>query len=301
MKQYFLLLLFLLTASTTFAQDEILRSLSSSIEVFKDKPFYRYGSTTIFVDVPYADPNLYQLMPTINKGCELYVTRGKVKVVPIKADSVHLDIFLKNKNTGNLTYIDSHHFKVTENPWIKEEWKTYPLGHYPDDLYTMEEETAYFHYRKYLLEDWPAPSFEAVNMEGKKVNLENYKGKVVFMNFWFVGCVNCLKEMQALKELQKQFNGQEVHFLSMCPDKTTDIQKAMNDYPAFQSLKRITPTGTQLIFETVPDIGQLENGYNIMGYPTSMIIDKTGTIRYISLAFSEGKEKEFAKIIQSLL
>ncbi|WDT82801.1 MAG: redoxin domain-containing protein (plasmid) [Candidatus Manganitrophus sp.] len=45
----------------------------------------------------------------------------------------------------------------------------------------------------------PAPSFEAETLEGKKVSLEDYRGKVVLLTFWATWCEPCKKEMPKFK------------------------------------------------------------------------------------------------------
>ncbi len=48
-----------------------------------------------------------------------------------------------------------------------------------------------------------APAFTLKNLDGKKINLEDYKGKAVLLNFWATWCEPCLEEMPAL---QKAYN-----------------------------------------------------------------------------------------------
>jgi cytochrome oxidase Cu insertion factor (SCO1/SenC/PrrC family) len=38
------------------------------------------------------------------------------------------------------------------------------------------------------MEGKASPSFDAITLSGKQVNLESLKGKTVVINFWFVGC-----------------------------------------------------------------------------------------------------------------
>ena len=49
------------------------------------------------------------------------------------------------------------------------------------------------------------PNIELVDQYGKKHNLEDYKGKVVMINFWVSWCSDCKGEMPKVVELYKEY------------------------------------------------------------------------------------------------
>jgi thiol-disulfide isomerase/thioredoxin len=53
-----------------------------------------------------------------------------------------------------------------------------------------------------------APNFEVYTMDGKKVTLADYKGKLLFVNFWGWWCPPCIKEAETLMKLAKKYEGQ---------------------------------------------------------------------------------------------
>ena len=53
----------------------------------------------------------------------------------------------------------------------------------------------------------PAPDFVLNNLNGEKVSLARYRGKVVILNFWSTTCAPCLEEIPSLSLLQVDFRG----------------------------------------------------------------------------------------------
>jgi hypothetical protein len=51
----------------------------------------------------------------------------------------------------------------------------------------------------------PAAQWETTDIEGKKHSLSDYRGKVVVLDFWYSGCVPCIKAMPEIKEIAEQF------------------------------------------------------------------------------------------------
>jgi len=65
----------------------------------------------------------------------------------------------------------------------------------------------------------PAPSFAIKNLTGETVALENYRGKVVLLDFWATWCKPCVKSMPALQKLHEQFAAREFSVLGIAIDE----------------------------------------------------------------------------------
>lgn len=110
----------------------------------------------------------------------------------------------------------------------------------------------------------PAPDF-TVNDPGKTVKLDQYKGKVVVLNFWASWCPPCLEEFPSLIALQKQMPGIVVLAVSF----DTDPQ-AYRDYVRENHID----------LNTVLDRSQKSNlAYGTTRPPETYIIDRDGVIR----------------------
>ena len=53
----------------------------------------------------------------------------------------------------------------------------------------------------------PAPDFTFPGLDGKKVSLSDYKGKVVLVNIWATWCPPCVDEMPSMEKLYQKFKG----------------------------------------------------------------------------------------------
>lgn len=124
----------------------------------------------------------------------------------------------------------------------------------------------------------PAVDFTLTDQYGTEHKLSDYKGKVVFLNFWATWCPPCNKELPDIEELYKQYNmnQEDVIFLGIVNPSSTkypnnqDVSK--EEIISFMKNKNFTfPT---LFDET----GEISKYYNISAFPTTYMIDKEGNI-----------------------
>jgi peroxiredoxin len=112
----------------------------------------------------------------------------------------------------------------------------------------------------------PAPDFKLVDLSGKQWQLSALKGKIIVLNFWFTSCVGCIEEMPELNELKKSYAASNIVFLALALDDS----KLVRDF-----LKTHT-----FAFSLLPKAGVVSKAYGINMYPTSIVIDRQGLIRY---------------------
>ncbi|WP_317191987.1 TlpA family protein disulfide reductase [Hymenobacter rubidus] len=77
-----------------------------------------------------------------------------------------------------------------------------------------------------------APAITVRDASGKTVSLADYKGKVVYLDFWASWCGPCMAEVPAGVALKKQFEGKDVVFLYVSIDDKEDAwKKALSTHP----------------------------------------------------------------------
>jgi len=138
----------------------------------------------------------------------------------------------------------------------------------------------------------PFPLFY-VKTDGVTWTNDSLKGKVVFINFWFENCPPCIAEMAPLNELyQKVKDSSKIAFLSISTESPEKIKLLKAKY-------NIPYTVASLSNKECYRLNQ-DNGY-----PTTIILDKNGVIRFLKSGGYMDQEKvhEFVteEIYQMLL
>ena len=116
----------------------------------------------------------------------------------------------------------------------------------------------------------PSPKFSNYeNFNGGTTSLDDFKGKVTYIDIWATWCLPCRGEIPALKELENKFHGKDVAFVSISIDQNKDEWK---EFVKSEDLK-----GVQLFAENAFE-SQFIQDYGIRQIPTFIIIDKEGKI-----------------------
>src|SRR5579872_4111987 len=82
----------------------------------------------------------------------------------------------------------------------------------------------------------PKADLTLKDLNGKKVRLRDFQGKVVVVNFWATWCIPCMHEMPMLVEAEKEYSGRGVVFVAA----SLDDDKARAKIPAFVSKYQIS-------------------------------------------------------------
>lgn len=136
----------------------------------------------------------------------------------------------------------------------------------------------------------PAPLFSVVDVDGVTYDLRQLKGKVVVLNFWFIGCAPCRREVPELNALVEKYKSKDVVFLAFEVNGNTadKIRAVARDFKYTQ----VPITRKE---------GDVANKYNIKTYPTSYVIDQSGIVRFGLAAFNPFRLSEMDKTIEGLL
>lgn len=147
------------------------------------------------------------------------------------------------------------------------------------------------------LEGRPAYNFQLRDTSGKLVQLEDLKGKVIFIDFWFTGCGACAGVYEkVLKEAEaKLSNEQDIAFVSVCVDKArTSWMKSVykDEYTSPHVINLYTNgEGTQ---------NNLIRYYGIQAFPQFLIIDREGKVFRFLRDFTAKELASAASLVQVL-
>jgi peroxiredoxin len=132
----------------------------------------------------------------------------------------------------------------------------------------------------------PAAPFSVTDIHGKKFDLKELKGKIVVMNFWFIGCKPCVQEMDDLNELVDKCKNKDVIFLSFA----TDPKDKLTDFLKKKPLR----------YNVVADANEVCNQYGVKVFPANLVVDQNSVISYFSTGFVETASTDMLAEIERL-
>ncbi len=145
----------------------------------------------------------------------------------------------------------------------------------------------------------PAPDFVALDHQGKKVKLSDFRGKVVLLNFWASWCGVCKTEKPSIKAMADNLSSDDFVVITLASDHTwTDILLALVDSlapgqkpkgqvtfdQALAAYQKALPDGIPFkVFIDPPsddgNIGAITRSWGITAVPESALIDRQGNLR----------------------
>jgi len=132
-----------------------------------------------------------------------------------------------------------------------------------------------------------APDF-VVQDADRRVELRDFSGRIVVLNFWATWCAPCVEELPTLVELQQQFRDKGVTVIGVSVDVDADV------YHSFLREHKID-------FLTVRDPDQKSNSlYGTVKFPETYIIDRNGIVRRKFIGAVDWTQPEIVNFLSKL-
>lgn len=135
-----------------------------------------------------------------------------------------------------------------------------------------------------------APGIEAPSLRDfEVVKLSQFRGKVVYVEFWASWCPPCWDAFPLLEQVHQELQDQGLVVIGVniddeMPDARAAIKKLDVSFPLLR-----------------PDDNSAKLAYNVKTMPYGVLIDRDGVVRYTSAGMSRSKLRELKKKIRRLL
>ena len=153
----------------------------------------------------------------------------------------------------------------------------------PEDF---EQITKHIHRRaKYV--NKLSPNWKADDFTGQRHSLDDYRGNVILLDFWYRACPWCVRAMPMIKQVAEHFKEKPVVILGVNTDQ--------NREDALFVIQKTDPNYTNLSGR------DLTKKYGVTSYPTFVIIDRNGYVRHVRIGYEPHLFDALVEIVESRL
>jgi thiol-disulfide isomerase/thioredoxin len=133
-----------------------------------------------------------------------------------------------------------------------------------------------------------APDFTLASLDGKMVSLADYRGRIVFLDFWATWCPPCRESIPAIARLHERFKDSDVVVLSI------NVEGDPVKVNRFVEQKKI------MRYPVLIGNSAVKSAYGITGIPTFIVIDRDGQIIKRASGFGDSMEARWVSDLTTL-
>lgn len=139
-----------------------------------------------------------------------------------------------------------------------------------------------------------APDFTLPDLSGNMISLKDFRGKIVFVDFWATYCVPCRKSMPELAELERKYRDEGLVILGLSVD---DPDSYDNRYVSeFKDRFEVEYPILRADEKMMKDFLHTDEAF----LPTLVIVDRDGKIVETQIGFEPGRaEKALKSLLES--
>jgi peroxiredoxin len=141
-----------------------------------------------------------------------------------------------------------------------------------------------------------APTFHLVNDKGNTVQISNFRGRVVLLNFWATSCGGCILEIPSFIELQHSYESRGFTAVGISTDIAYEGLKGPDE-----AWRRVRPfmSSHGMNYPVLMGNDSVVNVYGFKSYPATYLIDKSGRIAatYVGVVDKGDVEANMKKLL----
>jgi len=136
----------------------------------------------------------------------------------------------------------------------------------------------------------PAPAFQLSGRNGKAIDLSQFKGQVVMINFWATWCGPCRQELPLLEDIYKKYKPMGFTMLGVNVEPDSKAAEAW--------LAKQKPVSFPIAFDVDSKVSKM---YKVAGMPSTVFVDRKGNIRVMHMGYKAGDENLYLTQIRTML
>lgn len=135
----------------------------------------------------------------------------------------------------------------------------------------------------------PATNFTLKDADGNNVRLSEYRGQVVLINFWASWCGPCRQEFPLLDELHQKYQPMGFTVFGVNVEQERELA---------EKVLREIPVTFPILFD---DQNQVSEEYDVDAMPATVLVDRSGEIRFMHRGYKPGYEDLYEKQVRALI
>lgn len=201
---------------------------------------------------------------------------------------INKNTHLPEKIESQVSYKNEHQYKSWKISSLSLNEKIIP--------YTPPSDYEISNYKEFTFEDIlnnllqvgaESPDFSGITLNNKFLEKQSFKGSLILLDFWFIGCLPCIESIPFLNELQAKYSQKNLNVLGLnAMDKNKEL--LMN----FSQEKNIDYTILSI------EKGVLES-FHILAFPTYYLINTDAKILWRSIGLSNDEKQKLIDILNN--
>jgi peroxiredoxin len=196
--------------------------------------------------------------------------RPGLKLISISAVALWATLSIIGQTASNKPkeiFLNANGDRLSNNEFVDLRLANSTERYDPATRTVLDDGTIEFRVANPRQEGTVAPVFDAPDIDAKWISTAKLKGKVIVLNFWFIGCPGCMEEIPKLSKIADKYkDNDDIVFVAVASNTPQELR-------SFMDRQRFT-------YRHIAQGLALVKLFNFAGYPRNIVIGRDGKIAY---------------------